>query len=49
MYRKPARTPNRLDQNKTTPQHVIIKTISTENRERILKAVREKKTNNIQR
>jgi hypothetical protein len=38
------RTPNRLDQNRTTPQHIVIKTISTENRERILKAVREKKT-----
>jgi hypothetical protein len=38
-----SRTPNRLEQNRTTPQQVIIKTISTENRERILKAVREKK------
>jgi hypothetical protein len=44
-----SRTPNRLDQNRTTPQHIIIKTTSTENRDRILKAVREKKTNNIQR
>jgi hypothetical protein len=40
------RTPNRLDQNRTTPQHIIIKTTSTENRERILKAIREKKTSN---
>jgi hypothetical protein len=39
---------NRLDQNRTTTRHIIIKTISTENRERILKAIREKK-NNIQR
>jgi hypothetical protein len=38
-----SRTPNKLDQNRTTPRHLIIKTISTENRERILKAVREKK------
>jgi hypothetical protein len=38
-----SRTPNRLDQNRTTPCHIIIKTISTESRERILKAVREKK------
>jgi hypothetical protein len=38
-----SRTPNRLDQNKTTPGHIIIKTTSTENRERILKAVRGKK------
>jgi hypothetical protein len=35
-------TPNRLDQNRTTPRHIIIKTTSTENRERILKAIREK-------
>jgi hypothetical protein len=38
-----SRTPNRLDQNRTTAQHIIMKTTSTENRERILKAVREKK------
>jgi hypothetical protein len=38
-----SRTPNRLDQNRTSPQHIIIKTMSIENRERILKAVREKK------
>jgi hypothetical protein len=44
-----SRTPNRPDQNRTTPWHIIIKTTSTGTRERILKAVREKKTNNIQR
>jgi hypothetical protein len=38
-----SRTPNRPDRNRTTPRHIIIKTISTETRERILKAVREKK------
>jgi hypothetical protein len=38
-----SKTPNRLDQNTTTPRHIIIKTTSTENRERILKAVRGKK------
>jgi hypothetical protein len=38
-----SKTPNRLDQDRTTPQHIIIKTTSSENRERILKAVREKK------
>jgi microcompartment protein CcmL/EutN len=38
-----SRTPNRLDQNRTIPQHIIIKTTRTENRERILKAVRKKK------
>jgi hypothetical protein len=44
-----SRTPNKPDQNRTTPQHIIIKTTSTETRERLLKAVREKKTHNIQR
>jgi hypothetical protein len=39
-----SRTPNT-----TTPLHIIIKTTSSETRERILKTVREKKTNNIQR
>jgi chromosome segregation ATPase len=43
-----SRTPNRPDQNRSSPQHIIIKTTSSETRERILKAVREKK-NNIQR
>jgi hypothetical protein len=38
-----SRTPNRLDQNKTSPWHIIIKTTSTEYRERIWKAVTEKK------
>jgi hypothetical protein len=38
------RAPNRPDQNRISSQHIIIKTTSIENRERILKAVREKKT-----
>jgi hypothetical protein len=38
-----SRTQNRLDQNRTSLQHIIIKTISTENRERVLNNVREKK------
>jgi hypothetical protein len=38
-----SRTPNRLAQNRNYPWHIIIKTTSTENRERILKAVRQKK------
>jgi hypothetical protein len=38
-----SRTTKRLDQNRTTPRHIIIKTTNTEYRERILKAVREKK------
>jgi hypothetical protein len=38
-----SRTPNILDQNRTSPQHIIIKTTGTKNRERLLKPVREKK------
>jgi hypothetical protein len=38
-----SRMPNRLDQNRTTPQHITIKRKGTENRERMLKSVREKK------
>jgi hypothetical protein len=38
-----SRTPNRLDENRTTPWHIIIKATSTETRERIWKAIREKK------
>jgi hypothetical protein len=37
-----SRKPNRHDQNRTSPWHIIVKTISTENKERILEAVREK-------
>jgi hypothetical protein len=37
------RTPNRPDQNRTTPRHIIIKTTSKKIRERILKAIRENK------
>jgi hypothetical protein len=38
-----SRRPSRPDQKGTTPRHIIIKTTSSETRERILKAVREKK------
>jgi hypothetical protein len=38
-----SRTPIRLDQNRTSFQHIIIKMTSTENRDKILKVVREKK------
>jgi hypothetical protein len=36
-------TPNSRDQNRTSPWYIISKTMSTKNRERRLKAVREKK------
>jgi hypothetical protein len=38
-----SRTLYRLDQSRTSTQYIIIKTTKIENRERILKAVREKK------
>ena len=36
------RTPNRLDQKRNSSCHIIIKTANAQNKERILKAVREK-------
>jgi hypothetical protein len=42
QVQKASRTPNRLDQNRSTLQHIIIKTTNTENREILLKAIREK-------
>jgi hypothetical protein len=36
------RTPNRLDQKRNSPRHIIIRTTNALNKERILKAVREK-------
>jgi chromosome segregation ATPase len=36
-----SRTPNRQDQNRTTPRHITIKTKSSKTKERILKAVRD--------
>jgi hypothetical protein len=38
-----SRTPNRLDQSRTSPRHIIFKAASIENKKRILKAVREEK------
>jgi ribosomal protein L39E len=43
LLQEASRTPNRADQNRTIPQHIIIKTTDTDTRERILKAVRDKK------
>jgi hypothetical protein len=36
------RTPNRLDQKRNSSCHIIVKTPNAQNKERILKAVREK-------
>jgi hypothetical protein len=35
-------TPNNQDQNRNTPRHIIIKTLSTQNKERILKVAKKK-------
>jgi hypothetical protein len=36
------RTPNRLDQKRNFPGHIMVKTPNAQNKERILTAVREK-------
>jgi hypothetical protein len=41
-----SRTPNRLDQNRTLPWHIVIETTITENREKNVKDVRDKKHKN---
>jgi hypothetical protein len=42
-----SRTPNRYDQNRTSPWHIIIKTISIENNERILRVARQMSNNHV--
>jgi hypothetical protein len=37
------RTPNHHDQNRNTSRHIIIKTLNIQNKERILKAAKEKR------
>jgi hypothetical protein len=39
------RTPNRLDQKRNSSRHIIVKRPNTQNKERTLKAVREKPSN----
>jgi hypothetical protein len=41
------RTPNSLDQKGNSPRHIIIRTTNALNRDRILKAVRGKRSSNI--
>jgi uncharacterized coiled-coil protein SlyX len=43
------RTPSRLDQKRNSSRHIIIKTPNVQNKERILKAVRENRSSNISR
>ena len=40
------RAPNKLNPNRTTPRHTIIKTAKVKDKERILKAAREKQSIN---
>ena len=40
------RAPNKLNPNRTTPRHIIIKTAKVNDKERILKAAREKQSVN---
>jgi hypothetical protein len=47
QVKETSRTPNRFDQNRTSPWQIVIKTTSTQTREKILKAARQKKTNNL--
>jgi hypothetical protein len=37
-----SRTPNRHDQNRTSPQHIIIKTTSTDNKEKNIEGCKRK-------
>jgi hypothetical protein len=40
-------TPNHQDQKRNTPKHIIIKTLGTQNKERILKLQRRKEKYHI--
>jgi hypothetical protein len=37
------KTPNSQDKKRNTPQHIIIKTLNIQNKDRILKAAKEKR------
>jgi hypothetical protein len=41
------RTQNRLDQKRNSSHHIIVKTPNAQKKERILKAIREKRSSNI--
>jgi hypothetical protein len=41
------RTPNRLDQKRNSSHHIIIRTTNSINNDKILKAVRGKRSSNI--
>jgi hypothetical protein len=41
------RTPNRLDQKRNSSKHIIIRTTNALNKDRIVKAIRDKSSSNI--
>lgn len=41
------RTPNRQDQKKKTPMHIIVKTLSTYNKKHVLKTSREENASHM--
>ena len=43
-FQEPQRVPKKLDPRKNTPRHIIITLLKTKDKERILKAAREKDT-----
>ena len=43
------RAPNKLNPNRPTPRHIIIKMVKVKDKERILKAAREKQSINYKR
>ena len=44
QVQKAQRVPNKLNPKRTTPRHVIIKMLNIKDKERILKAAREKES-----
>ena len=42
------RVPYRINPRRTTPRHIVIKLAKIKDKEKLLKAAREKMTNNIQ-
>ena len=42
------RVPNRINPRQNTPRHILVKLTKIKHKEQILKAAREKKTNNTQ-
>ena len=48
QVQKSQRVPNRINPRQNTPRHILIKLTKIKHKEQILKAAREKATNNTQ-